>query len=60
MLEFLIYLWTRDAEMKPDQETEDYIIQHLKAFDVNSEPMLYSDQARLRMSERIADKLQLN
>jgi len=51
-IEALIYLWTRDAELPVNKETEDYIIDHLRKIGIANK-VIFSDKARADMITRI-------
>jgi len=52
-VEALIYLWTRDAEMPVNKDTQDYVIDHL--FKMKKSNVEFSDKSRLEMVERILE-----
>jgi len=49
----LIYLWSRDAGMEVNEETEAYLKQHLTKLQENWR-FEFSDQERLNMTTRLA------
>ena len=51
----LIYLWTRDAEFPVNQETEDYIVDHLEK--LKGAVIAFSDDARSVMAANIMRRL---
>lgn len=51
----LIYLWTRDAELPVNQETEDYIVDHLEK--TKGKVIAFSDDARSVMAANITRRL---
>lgn len=61
MLKDLIYLWTRDAGMPVNQETEEYVADHLaKLAKFGSGPATsYSDEKRAEMAERLISCLRV-
>ena len=54
-----IYLWTRDAQLPVNQDTEDYIAGHLKAIKHNDASPVFSDSARAAMAIRILNDAEL-
>jgi len=54
-LEALIYLWTRDAELAINKETENYVTDHLLKI-YATKAYVFSDKARLAMVKRILNK----
>ena len=48
-----VYLWTRDAELPANQDTEDYIVGQLNAIDQNEGETVFCDMARAEMAIRI-------
>ena len=54
MIEQLIYLWTRDAQLPINEETEEYIVDHLKK--LADSIMSFSDLSRRNMAVRIIKK----
>ena len=56
-LSAFVYLWTRDAEMPINQETESYIVGQLKAIKQTTEKseLIFSDKARIDMAIRIIE-----
>ena len=54
-LEALIYLWTRDAELAINKETENYITGQLSKI-YTAKGHIFSDKARLDMVKRILSK----
>lgn len=54
-LQALIYLWTRDAKMPPNKETEAYVRQHLQSLASTGWHGNYSDkEERAEMAGRLA------
>lgn len=54
----LIYLWTRDAKMEPNEETEAYIRQHLRSLDSTGWHANFSDkERRAAMALRLAEEI---
>ena len=51
----LIYLWSRDAGFPANQETEDYVVDHLRK--TRGMVIAYSDDARAQMARRIVERL---
>lgn len=47
----LVYLWTRDAGMPPDEATANYVRQHLLATGPGALPAIYSDKPRAEMAK---------
>jgi len=52
-VEALIYLWTRDAKMPINQDTQDYIVDHL--LKIMKYDRQYSDKLRLEMVKKILE-----
>jgi len=50
-----LYLWTRDAEMPVNQETEDYILGQLRAIKGNPKTPVFSDLDRAAMVAHIME-----
>ena len=55
-LKALIYLWTRDAQMLVNKDTEAYVIDHLQKLN-RFKTFKFSDNARADMSDRISRQL---
>ena len=56
-LKWLIYLWTRDAQMPVTQKVEDEVRAHFQAIARNPKlGIIYSDRDRAAMAGRIAEE----
>ncbi len=51
-IETMIYLWTRDAKMSIGNETERYIVSHLRAI-TSTTSYSFSDPMRIAMCQQI-------
>lgn len=54
-LQAIIYLWTRDAKMEPNEETEKYIKQHLQA--ILGRESVFSNPKRAEMAKNLSEEL---